>query len=246
VSDHAAKAAHRIRELSTMTFLDLHRTYHVARAILELLYFLSSVGLLIVAYWALDQLTIAKTDIATRVRREAAKETALQLNHWATEIIPTMDNMWRARRATNFPHFPCSMERFDLEEMAEKLPLAVNHNNAVDAFKDPIHAEARTLIVKSANMVEASAMYFMTGVADEQIAFMSLSPTFCDFVEGTAFYYCGTRNKDQLNRWEYTIGLYRKWSQRRAKHDLGARHRTLSEELDKASNDAAPVPPIGA
>jgi hypothetical protein len=89
-------------------------------------------------------------------------------------------------------------------------------------------------------------MTFITGVADEQMAFMSLSLPLCEWVERTYFLYSGMRHKDQLNRWDHTIKLYRVWSQRRRKHELDATQASLSTELMKATKDAAPIRPIGA
>ena len=46
-----------------------------------------------------------------------------------------------------------------------------------------------TLRVRLLNSLSSSAMYFCTGVADEEMAFMPSSELFCNFVEETFFVY---------------------------------------------------------
>jgi hypothetical protein len=93
--------------------------------------------------------------------------------------------------------------------------------------------------------MEASAMCFVTGIANEHVAYWSLSPLFCEFVERTYWLYCGMRRQGKLNQWEYTVKLYGVWSQRRKMHDLDAEYRTLTDKLTKASKESAPIKPIG-
>jgi hypothetical protein len=88
-------------------------------------------------------------------------------------------------------------------------------------------------------------MCFIKGVADEEIAFLPLSAVFCAFVQEQYLVYCNFRTEGELNRFEYTVTLFRVWSQRRAKHDLDAKQESLSKALNKATKEAARVPPIG-
>ena len=214
------------------------------RSFLEILYFIAGIGLFVVAIIALQQIRIAKTDIKTRIYREAAKEAAVQITHWVDVIIPSMNKLTSYQDEINFEPLRCSMERFDMEELRSKGSKAQSQQqNAVHLFKADSEFRKRTLY--AANMVEASAMYFSTGIADEEMAFMPLSKVFCGFVEETFFLYCGTRKQDQLNDWVYTVKLYRVWSQRRIKFDIDAQQKTLAEALVKAETHAAPIPPLG-
>ena len=211
---------------------------------LEILYFIAGIGLFVVAIIALQQIRIAKSDIKTRVNREAAKEAAEQIAHWADAVIPLMEKLTSYENKIHFQPLKCSMERFDVEELTSKDSKILSHiDKATDLFlKD---SEFKKLTSDAVNLVEASAMYFCTGVADEKIAFMPLSYTFCEFVERTFFLYCATRSQDQLNVWDYTVKLYRVWSQRRKKYELDAQQEILAEALVKAETDAAPITPLG-
>ena len=212
---------------------------NVVRSFLEILYFIAGIGLLFVAIKALEQIRLAKNDIKTRVNREAAKEAAVRISHWMDVIIPSMNKLHSYQNKINFEELKCSMERFESEELRSKDSNTQSHSQKalVLIMED---SEFRSLTLQVANVVEAFAMYFSTGVADEEMAFMPLSETFCGFVESTFFLYCGTRNQDQLNRWDYTVKLYRVWSQRRIKYDLDAQKNTLAKALLQAEMDAAP------
>jgi hypothetical protein len=178
------------------------------------------------------------------VTREAAKETAEQLDVWATQIIPILNDLTVAEDGIERPRRTHPMERFDRQELlAAPIADLVILRKALDLLNaKPV----QKLTLQACNLIEASAMRFIDGVADEQKAFMPLSSTFCHFVERTYYFYCSMRNKDdQLNRWAYTLKLYRVWSQRRIKFELDAKQQSLAEALTAATKNATPVLPIG-
>jgi hypothetical protein len=219
--------------------------YWYVRAGFELLSFLATVGVLVVAYWALEQIRVAKTDLKTRVSREAAKESGEQLKIWATEITTALTECHVAEKKAGIQLRRCSMERFDLEELQTKSKEDRDHFETLNAAWDA-HDELLILTLSAANLIEASAMTFITGVADETVAFASLSQVFCFSVESRYSLYCVDRRKDQQNRWDYTIKLYRKWSQRRNEFRLDAEHTAVSGALNQAIKDATPIRPLGA
>ena len=93
---------------------------NVVRSFLEILYFIAGIGLLFVAIKALEQIRLAKTDIKTRVNREAAKEAAVRISHWMDVIIPSMNKLHSYQNKINFEELKCSMERFESEELRSK------------------------------------------------------------------------------------------------------------------------------
>ena len=212
------------------------------RSFLEILYFIAGIGLFVVAIIALQQIRLAKTDIKTRVAREAAKESAVQIAHWVDRILPSIRELNSHKKKINLERLKCSMDRFEVEELKDSKCWS-HHDKAVDLLSED--SEFLDLTANTVNMVESSAMYFCSGIANEELAFSALSETFCDFVEETFYLYCGMRRKDELNRWDHTVDLYRKWSKRRIKHDLDGQQNTLAKALLQAETDAAPIPPLG-
>jgi hypothetical protein len=242
-----------------MVLPDYHVVYHRARALLELGYFVATLAICYLAWRALAQLEIAKValqtaqgdletarkDISTRIEREAASETLRQLKTWADEIIPAINAMSSRWGEIPLPLVRLSMERFDLEELGGKdVKFCVHHDKVIDAFKKD--ASFKGLVQKAQNLTEASAMAFMTGVANEELAFAPLSDIFCHMVEMSYPAYAGMRKQNRLNQWEYTIRLYQVWSQRRAKHQLVGEQELLKQKLEKAERAAAPVKPLGS
>jgi len=219
--------------------------YNDSRALLELLSFVANIALVLVGWKALGQLRIAKQDIAVRVEREAAIAAAAQLEVWATKIVPVVAEIVVAHNAINFTALSGGMERFDAEELASAASNVRAYNAAmVKVFED--HPEIYGKTITACNMVEASAMCFMTGVGNEEVVFTSLSGIFCEFVEWMRPLYCGMRKQGQINQWEYTVRLYRVWSQRRKKHELENQQDFLNQALAKAVKEAAPILPLGA
>lgn len=74
-------------------------------------------------------------------------------------------------------------------------------------------------LVDIVNALEASAVNFIgerRSVANEEIAFPSLSNIYCKFVEDYSFLYCELREEDNIaNLFGNTIQLYKIWSNRR-------------------------------
>ena len=67
----------------------------------------------------------------TRVNREAAKEAALQIAHWANVIIPSMEKLHSYEDEIHFERLKCSMERFELEELmsqGQQNPIALREH----------------------------------------------------------------------------------------------------------------------
>jgi hypothetical protein len=224
-----------------MTF---DQSWNNTRALLELLSFAANVGILIVAWKALEQLRIAKHDISTRVEREAAESSAAQLEFWAQKVIPLGRQLKEAFKEAGLPLQAGTMERFDRAEMKSAPKSVQDYAAAMDKFLRT-QAEARAMVVELCNLIEASAMCFMTGVANEEIAFRSLSEPYCQIIEELRPVYCVHRTGQPISPFDYTVRLYRVWSQRRKKSELETQHDVLNEALKKAQREGVPVPPLG-
>jgi hypothetical protein len=107
-------------------------TYDGGRSVLELASYAANGGLLIVAGFALEQIRVAKQDLKTRVRREAAKEASQQLDLWATTIIPTVDELTKLEDLLKITRHGVSMERFDREELLAASRADKAHHDAID------------------------------------------------------------------------------------------------------------------
>jgi hypothetical protein len=89
-------------------------------------------------------------------------------------------------------------------------------------------------------------MCLVTGVGDEQLAFAPLGQSLCQFVERHYPIYCAMRSGSKSSRYQNTIQLYRMWSHRLKKFELGKEQQALSEALLKANKESIPILPLGS
>ena len=204
-------------------------------------------ALVLIGAKALGQLKIAKTNISTRVQREAAKETALQLEAWASRILTQLKESHEALMAAGVKDYGYPMQRFDKEELAvvENDDVRNHASRYVAAMqKDPkLYAQ----LIDTCNAMEALAMYFETGIADEEIAFEPLYGSFCPAVEKHYPLYCMHRKSSSpVNFYPYTISLYERWSQRRSNLQMQIQQPTARRARVKAATAGAHRRPIGS
>ena len=117
------------------------------------------------------------------------------------------------------------------------------------AFTDAMtgNPQAYALVIDACNLVEASAMHFETGIANELLAFEPLSQTLVWTVEKFFPVYCMQRQRgNAANYYPYTMKLYARWSQRLATSGLKAQQEALAEAVAKAEKGGAPRPLLGA
>ena len=79
------------------------------------------------------------------------------------------------------------------------------------------------------NAMEGFCIYFVSGVADEKVAFKSLSSTFCSFVEGLLPLLVPLT--DGENRFAATIQLFQIWHSRLESENLEKQKKELEQKL---------------
>src|SRR5713101_853400 len=68
--------------------------FAVARAVLELLYFASGVGILAAACYGLKQLKLTRDIADANSKREAVKLAAVQCRYFAEQAVPALNDMF--------------------------------------------------------------------------------------------------------------------------------------------------------
>ena len=152
------------------------------RDYLEILYFLSGPVLVVIAYIALAQIKLAKNQIevqrkATRIsaKRDALRLTSEQIKEYGATIIPIMNILDKKIENESIEFFkksevvigddnfkvkPCSDDA-EIEKLKNIIPEFLNVMNALEGF----------------------SAFFVSGIADEKLAYRSLSTTFCNQVK---------------------------------------------------------------
>lgn len=193
---------------------------------------------------AKQTLNQAKADLRIRSTREAVTLSYQLCERFATFIIPKYDEQIHALAAQNLTLFKWTLTdaNFTRDSIAERLEadkwLALFNSDRQKCYR----------IVNMLNILEAFAMPFANGLADESVAFPVVGTIFLDEVEGFAPYLISLREKTAPHmvsgRYENVVKLYELWAAR-----VGAER--ISEQMAELMRQhrnlpkPAPIPPIG-
>jgi len=205
------------------------------RTLLELISFISAPALVIIAIIALKQISIAKSDVQVRSRREAASFAATQCQRYATEIIPLLDEWDVARKKKQIPEYLGEITDFCRDDLLRMPEWATEWFSKNDGETN--------LCVNILNSLESFAIYFTKGVADEEIAFSSVGLTYCDSVRDLYPLIAVIRSKAEPKHFEHIVVLYKLWSDRLEKYNLKDQLDEVQSKL--LSIEEQSIKPIG-
>lgn len=231
---------------------------------MEIAYFASSVVLLLVAIAGLMQLVIARRamraaedqiklateaiaitreDIRIRVKREAVTVAAEQCAAFAN-TIPECSKHIDALQQAGFPY-----QLWSLRDMEFTWSSLRDSNEAEKWLKNISDAdEPRRHAVAILNKMEAFAIYFARGAADEEVAYPVVGPVFCRWAEAYAPLLIALHEHrlPQLASGAYhnTIALYRVWAGRTSRERLQDQAAKIDKQLSAIPK--VDVKPIGA
>jgi hypothetical protein len=205
---------------------------------------MTTVALVVVAYWGLRSLGLTQSDMLTRAMRDARESAVARGEEFAEEIIPTNGKLLAAFAAAKMPIFvkEASEVAFDSEgedrlraarDWWSKLPSAV----AYDA-------------VMFLNSIEAWAMYFTNGLADETIAFGPCAPMYCSMIVQHYPILVVHRVGPSSGKYPNAIKLFKGWLVKLEEEKRGLRRGDLLKQLEslqaQAGARAEPLPePLG-
>jgi len=157
-------------------------TMEQVRDYLEILYFLSGPALVVIACIALVQIKLAKNQIevqrnATKIsaKRDALRLASEQIKDYGSTIIPIINNLDKKIKAESIEFF-------------KKSKVVIGDNSfKVNPYIDVAEIDKIINIIPEflnlMNALEGFSAFFVSGVADEKIAYRSLSTTFCNSVK---------------------------------------------------------------
>jgi hypothetical protein len=181
--------------------------FSALRAVLELLYFVSGVALTGVALYGLKQIALTKRIANQNARRESIKFAADRCQYYAENSVnlrATLIKAYQAHKLNCLAHQKFRVEKGEI----------VDHN-----FDDPrmavstreasvVGAEAVAYI----NSLEAFAIPFVAGVADDEVGFQETAAAFCKAVREFMIFIFLLRS--QGSRFASCIRLYESWNMR--------------------------------
>ncbi len=189
---------------------------------------------------AVDAVKTAREDIQVRSQREAVCLAASQIEKFADETMPRINQNIYAMREGGLQMVlwrPASTN-FDAV-VADELERARTWLDQL--MKNDL---VRTAGFENVNKLEAYALYFVKGAADEMVAFPTTARIFCDIVEWHApllieLRHLGIKPGITPGPFINTVELYNKWKARLRLEEARKIHDSVS------GSDVAPIPPIG-
>ena len=200
----------------------------IIKELLNILYLISGPVLVYIAYTALDQVKFAKAQIdeqkeATRINslRDALKLTSDQISRYCEYIIPLQDAL-DEKIASEEVHY---LEKSTFTIVGEEI-------NVSPCSEDGEYEKIILILpefTKFINAIEGFSSYFISGVADEEIAYKSLGSTYINAIQGILpiLVLFDTGN----SRFSATMQLFLIWHHRFESQDLKKQQEQIKEKL---------------
>lgn len=212
-----------------------------AKNILEIVYLLSGPALVVIAYLALSQIRIAKEQLQAQreatnvsVKRDALKATSEQIARYSFELIPLQDALFKKIKDENIKFFK------------ESKTVITGDKISVNPCSDKAEMEKLASIgmefTRAMNSIEGFSVYFISGVADEEIAFRSIAETFCTTINDLLPLLVPL-TKDG-NRFSSTMQLFMIWHARRQKENWERQKLDLENKINTHSTQT--IKPFGS
>jgi hypothetical protein len=214
----------------------------------ELIGSISNLVIACVAVIGMYQIVLTKRSLVINSKRRAAEYSADLVYKYMNEIIPLQNEEFLYRERINFPKPDISnvqASSFTIEEASQvaykkdfiryyKAQSNLDHTADPESYK----------FLRNMNAIEAFAINFMKGVADEEIAYSSVGQTYCNSVKSSYFQYSALRSKSlQSLPFQNTVDLYNVWSSRSNKNKVKENMQKLRQEME--SMEDIHISPLG-
>lgn len=202
----------------------------------------STLGLVFVAIFGLQQLRLAKHDLRIRSQREARSVAIAQCERFAKEIIPANAEYLEAFAKLNIPIFDF-----------QKAPLNFQTTDAgflkrAQVWVGGIPPETQSKCIAVLNMLETWAMNFNQRIADSEAAYRPASDVFCRTVVQLYPFLILLRASNDPELFSNIEELFADWQGRKRGRVLEDQERVLTEQLSRIRklNKQKPHPkPLG-
>jgi hypothetical protein len=150
-------------------------TVDALRPVLELIYFAAGPVIAVLAAIGLWHIKVTKDSTRIAARRQALALAAEQCERYQRTIVPlqnTLDNAIAGKGIT-------FLARAEVTVEANRVRVKFNNPNE---FYDQM-MEIATEMLPVVNSMEAFAVYFMSGAADEKVAYSCVGASFCYYTK---------------------------------------------------------------
>ncbi|SHG70579.1 hypothetical protein SAMN05444483_12330 [Salegentibacter echinorum] len=212
----------------------------LTKDILEIIYFLSTPLLALFAYKALGQIKQTKNQIdesrksrQLSSKRESYKLSAEKCDYFLNNLIPKMNLIYRKLEEENVKFFE------DSEVIIANKRITVNPD--LKKPEDLLKLIDDVPILELFNALESFAVFFVSGVADENIAFLTIGRSYCSTVK--TYLPILIPLSDNNKHFANTLNLFIIWHSRIEKENLEKEKTKIEEKLKQSQT--VNIDPIG-
>ncbi len=193
------------------------------RAALEAGYYAAGITLAYLAYRGLAQIRLTKELATTNAKREAFKLAVTQCHFYAEDVVTSRARVvaLATEKGIDFPQ-PCSFK----VSKGEIVEVHTAGRNIIDECQK---LDQELLLYM--NRLEAFAMAFTSGVADEEVAYRETARAFCQTFPETVPFIDHCR-KHEIARYESTLQLYELWNNRLQSEALAKKKQDIETAED--------------
>ena len=192
---------------------------------------------------ASEALKVAKNDIEVRSEREAVALAAERCEKFAEETLPRCAEKYNEIFSSGLEKRKWALSDGDLQPQSLK-----ERQDARQWLRDlqskPNHLSQVAAIL---NDLEAFAIYFAKGAADEKVAYPAIGAVFCEWTQVFAPYLAEVRSTGMdtvtSGKYQNIVELYNIWESRSRREDLEAEADRINNQINEISDRS--IDPIG-
>ena len=193
----------------------------------DILYCLLTLGLLIVAWKGLKQITLGRHIANLNAQRDALKVAAEQCRIYADKIIPLSDDL--RKKTKDFPFF----DAFTFSVKGSVITVENTKELSDDDFQqlETIGPE----YVKLFNAIDSFSQHLTSGLADEKNAYFCLGDAHLSIV--SRFIPLLVPQAQEGHVWSNTLHLFVVWYERQHMENIEREKRLLSQKVESLDKE---------
>ena len=201
--------------------------------VLEIINYCATIVLVIVAIIGLKQLKISKETRKITSKREAFKIAAEQCTYYMEKIIPEINDLDELIRKKEIDFFNKSKVKIENDKLSL---IPHSDNKSLDKLID----KALTEVMTVTNMLEGFSLYFVSGVASEEVGFNTVGNTFVYSVKKYLPFYI---SMSQGSGYKHTMTLFMNWHKKLESEKLNKEKKKIEQKLKESKSIS--IKPIG-
>lgn len=209
-------------------------TYHIIRAILEIIYFISGPVIAYFAIYVIRQIRVQREASQISARRESYRIAVEQCEIFSTVIYPKIEALEKNIEKKGLEKF---LQESKVEISGHSISVIYNFDHSNDKQKI---IEVSSELKSAINSLKSFALFFTSRVASEEIAFGSVGANFCSVIQKLWPLIMTIATREEF---ESINELYIVWQNRIEMQQILVERELLNDRLKSIDNNR--INPIG-